>query len=118
MLHQELSRLQAEGKPIRVGASGAGWLGSGFVAQVAHVPGMTVSVLADEDVSAAWQALIATGIDREQIVEATAPGAAMDAVGRQRGGVCLGDGVVGVFRVGFALYAARNGHLETVGARS
>jgi predicted homoserine dehydrogenase-like protein len=80
MLHQELSRLQAEGKPIRVGASGAGWLGSGFVAQVAHVPGMTVSVLADEDVSAAWQALIATGIDREQIVEATAPGAAMDAV--------------------------------------
>ena len=43
----ELKALETKGNPIRVGVSGAGWIGSGFVAQVAHVPGMDVTVLAD-----------------------------------------------------------------------
>ena len=80
MIYQELLRLQAEGRPIRVGVSGAGWLGSGFVAQVAHVPGMQVRVLADADVAAARAAFAAIGIEREAIVEAAAPGAAADAL--------------------------------------
>jgi predicted homoserine dehydrogenase-like protein len=37
-MREELLRRQAEGRPIRLGVSGAGWMGSGFVAQVAHVP--------------------------------------------------------------------------------
>jgi len=80
MLQQELLRLEAEGNPIHVGVSGAGWIGSGFVAQVAHVPGMEVTVLADTDTRAAWEAFIATGVEREDIVEASAPGPAMDAL--------------------------------------
>ena len=56
MLQRELKRLQAEGNPIRLGVSGAGWMGSGFVTQVALVPGMEVAVLADADVGAAWAA--------------------------------------------------------------
>ena len=80
MLQQELLRLEAEGHPIRVGVSGAGWIGSGFVAQVAHMPGMEVTVLADTDTRAAWEAFIATGVEREDIVEASAPGPAMDAL--------------------------------------
>jgi predicted homoserine dehydrogenase-like protein len=80
MLQQELLQLEAEGHPIRVGVSGAGWIGSGFVAQVAHVPGMEVNVLADTDTRAAWEAFIATGVEREDIVEASAPGPAMDAL--------------------------------------
>ena len=80
MLHQELRRRAAEGRPIRVGVSGAGWMGSGFVTQVAHVPGMEVTVLADADTRAAWDTFIATGIAREDIVEASAPGPAMDAL--------------------------------------
>ena len=40
MIHQELRKLEADGRPIRVGASGAGWMGSGFVAAMKHVPGM------------------------------------------------------------------------------
>lgn len=80
MLQKELARLEAEGNPIRLGVSGAGWMGGGFVAQVAHVPGMEVSVLADADTRAAWQTLIATGIEPEAIVEASAPGPAMDAL--------------------------------------
>ncbi len=80
MMQQELLRLEAEGHPIRVGVSGAGWIGSGFVAQVAHVPGMEITVLADTDTRAAWEAFIATGVEREDIVEASAPGPAMDAL--------------------------------------
>jgi len=80
MLHQRLSELEAKGTPIRVGVSGAGWIGSGFVAQVAHVPGMQVVVLADADTGAAWEAFLATGLDRERIVEADTLGPAMDAL--------------------------------------
>jgi predicted homoserine dehydrogenase-like protein len=79
-MREELFKLQAEGNPIRVGVSGAGWMGSGFVAQMTHVPGMDVLVLADEDTQAARQALIASGIDDEDIIEAVRPGTAMDAL--------------------------------------
>ena len=80
MLRDELLRRQAEGRPIRLGVSGAGWMGSGFVAQVAHVPGMEVIVLADADTRAAREALVATGVDPASITEAEAPGLAMDAL--------------------------------------
>jgi predicted homoserine dehydrogenase-like protein len=81
MIHQDLiQHQQTQGHPIRVGVSGAGWLGSGFVTAVAHVAGMAVTVLADTDTGAAWQAFIDTGVPREQIVEASAAGAAMDAL--------------------------------------
>ncbi len=80
MMRQELLRRQAEGRPIRLGVSGAGWMGSGFVAAVARVAGMEVSVLADADTRAAHAALRATGVAGDRIVEATSVGAAMDAL--------------------------------------
>ncbi len=80
MLQQKLRQRQAEGKPIKVGVSGAGWMGGGFVAQVACVPGMEVSVLADADTEAAWQTLVASGVDRGEITEVSTPGAAIDAL--------------------------------------
>ncbi len=80
MISQELLQRQAKGSPIRVGVSGAGWMGSGFVAQMAHVPGMEVTVLADADTCAAWEAFMVTGIEQDAIVEAEAPGPAMDAL--------------------------------------
>jgi predicted homoserine dehydrogenase-like protein len=78
--HQELLNLEAKSTPIRVGVSGAGWMGSGFVAQVALAPGMAVTVLADADTKAAWETFVASGVAREDIVEASAPGPAMDAL--------------------------------------
>jgi predicted homoserine dehydrogenase-like protein len=80
MIRDELLKREAEGQPIRLGVSGAGWMGSGFLAQVAHVPGMEVIVLADADMRAAWEAYTATGVNRDDIVEADAPGPAMDAL--------------------------------------
>lgn len=80
MLHQDLLKHQAEHGPIRLGVSGAGWMGSGFVTAVKYVPGMEVSVLADEDTRCAWDALIESGIAREGIAEASSLGPAMDAL--------------------------------------
>jgi predicted homoserine dehydrogenase-like protein len=80
VIYPELAKLAANGTPIRVGVSGAGWIGSGFVAQMAHVPGMTVNVLADTDTQAAWQTFLATGVAQDEIAEASAPGPAMDAL--------------------------------------
>ena len=80
MLQQELLRRKSLGKPIRVGSSGAGWMGSGFVAQVSHVPGMTVNVLADHDISLARKAFIDVGVSPDDIIEADAVGPAEDAL--------------------------------------
>ncbi|WP_420645081.1 NAD(P)H-dependent oxidoreductase [Candidatus Leptofilum sp.] len=80
MLYQELKQRAAAGNPIRVAASGAGWMGSGFAAQMAHVPGMELSVLIDPDLEAACDAFLATGLAKNDIVEATAVGQAMDAI--------------------------------------
>jgi predicted homoserine dehydrogenase-like protein len=80
MLYDELKQRAAAGKPIRVAASGAGWMGSGFAAQLAHVPGMELSVLIDADLEAARAAFTATGLDSGDIMEATQTGAAMDAI--------------------------------------
>jgi predicted homoserine dehydrogenase-like protein len=80
MIFEDLAWLEAQGKPIRVGVSGAGWIGSGFVAQVAHVQGMQVNVLADTDVGAAKSAFQAVGIEPDEIIEANNPGRAEDAL--------------------------------------
>jgi predicted homoserine dehydrogenase-like protein len=80
MLQQELLRRKSLGKPIRVGSSGAGWMGSGFVAQVSHVPGMTVNVLADHDILLARKAFIDVGVSPDDIIEADAVGPAEDAL--------------------------------------
>jgi predicted homoserine dehydrogenase-like protein len=71
---------EAQGNPILVGATAEGWMGSGFIAQMAHVPGMRLVIVADEDVAAAWTAYQAAGIDVDNIVEAASPGKAADAI--------------------------------------
>jgi predicted homoserine dehydrogenase-like protein len=80
MLQQELLKREAEGKPIRLGVSGAGWMGSGFVRQVSLMRGMQVSVLADAETRSACEALVASGVPYEGIVEANSPERAMDAL--------------------------------------
>jgi len=82
MLFQELRRLEAEGRPIRVGAHGAGWMGSGFVAQMAHTRGMELTVLAADDVAAARAAFLATGLKQDDVLEVSTAGQAEDAVRR------------------------------------
>ncbi|GAB4475240.1 MAG: NAD(P)H-dependent oxidoreductase [Anaerolineae bacterium] len=80
MIRRELLRREAEGCPIRVGASAVGWMGSGFVAAMAHVPGMQVSALANANVEEGIAAFTAAGIPRDAIVVAEQPGPAGDAI--------------------------------------
>jgi predicted homoserine dehydrogenase-like protein len=79
-LREDLLKCEADGKPIRVGVSGAGWIGSGFVAQVAQMRGMIVNVLADADTRAAHEAFIAAGVGPDRITEASSPSRATDAL--------------------------------------
>jgi predicted homoserine dehydrogenase-like protein len=79
-LRLELEKRASGGNPIRVGVSGAGWIGSGFVAQIAQMMGITVPVLADTDTDAAFRAFVATGVQPGDIVEASTPGRASDAL--------------------------------------
>jgi predicted homoserine dehydrogenase-like protein len=78
-MREKLLKLE---RPIRVGVSGAGWIGSGFVAQVSHAPNMVVNLLADADTNLACQALMAAGVPASEIVEANSVGAASDALGQ------------------------------------
>jgi predicted homoserine dehydrogenase-like protein len=80
MIFEDLQNLESDGKPIRVGVSGAGWIGSGFVRQVNYVPGMVVNVLADSNIGLAHQAFVEAGLQTADIVEADQPGPAMDAL--------------------------------------
>jgi len=89
-MYAELTKLEAEGRPIRVGVSGAGWIGSGFVAQVAHIPGMRVSLVADTDLRMARHAFLATGVAPDKVAEVDKPGPAMDLM-RSGNRVITGD---------------------------
>jgi predicted homoserine dehydrogenase-like protein len=80
MILRELLRRQAEGNPIRVGASAIEWMGSGFIAAMAHVPGMVVSALANANVEEAIAAYTATGVPRDLIIEVNTPEAACDVL--------------------------------------
>ncbi|MGB6420426.1 MAG: hypothetical protein WBF05_01170, partial [Anaerolineales bacterium] len=80
MIYNDLLKREAEGKPIQVGVSGAGWIGSGFVRQVAQMNGMVVRVLADSDTKAAFTTFIESGVPQENILETDAPAPAMDGL--------------------------------------
>jgi len=80
MIYNDLLKREAEGKPIQVGVSGAGWIGSGFVHQVAQMKGMVVRVLADSDTKAAFKTFIESGVPQENILETDAPDPAMDGL--------------------------------------
>jgi predicted homoserine dehydrogenase-like protein len=82
MLQEELSQREAQGLPIRLGVSGAGWIGSGFVYQVERMQGMRVEILADPDVALARRAFEACGVPPDQILETDSPDEAIDAVNR------------------------------------
>jgi len=90
MVYDDLRRLESGGESIRVGVSGAGWMGSGFIAAVRHVPGMRVAVLADPDVEQAHNVLLTHGLEKDHIVETAKPGEAEAAI-KQGKTVVTGD---------------------------
>ena len=82
MLYKELLKRESEGERIRTAVSGAGWIGSGYVTQVAGMMGMEVSVLADTDTRLARHVFESTGVPSDSIVEADTVARAQDALRR------------------------------------
>jgi predicted homoserine dehydrogenase-like protein len=63
MMFRDLKRLQSEGKFIRIGMSGTGWMAEGFLAQMRHVPGMKVVAVTDRDTQKATTICKNAGMD-------------------------------------------------------
>jgi predicted homoserine dehydrogenase-like protein len=80
VLLKDLEKRESEGNRIRVAVSGAGWMGGGFVTQVSRMKGMTVTLIADEDTGQARSVFESVGIARDDIVEASSPSRASDAL--------------------------------------
>jgi predicted homoserine dehydrogenase-like protein len=81
VISRQLAERESEGRPIRVGTVGTGWMGTGFLAAVRHVPGMEIGILVDDDVRKAAQVLQTLGgVDPERIVATDSPGKAQDAL--------------------------------------
>lgn len=80
MIKDELIQRESAGQPIRIGVSGAGWIGSGFLAAVNQMQGMRVTVLADRDPKLARDAFLATNLKTEDIFETDSVGLAEDAL--------------------------------------
>ncbi|MEN3188639.1 MAG: SAF domain-containing protein [Atribacterota bacterium] len=77
---RELLQLEAQGRSIRIGLSGADWLGSGFATEVHRVPGMEVVLMADQDVEKARQVFLSLGYSEDLIVEAENSSRAEDGI--------------------------------------
>lgn len=92
MIHSRLAQLEAEGRPVAVGATGVGWMGGGFAAAVRHVSGMRIAAVtpeegADVDEAAAMVARYG-GYEEDQIVLVSDAAAGTDAVRSGRVAVC------------------------------
>jgi len=94
MIYKELARRKDEKNPIRVGASAIEWMGSGLIAAFTHVPGMEISVVANENVAEGIQALMNAGFDKDQIVAVDKPASIDDAIGKGKRVVTADPGVL------------------------
>lgn len=82
MMIERLTELEEQGKQIKVGIVGTGFLGSGIVHQIYQMKGMSASVLADINIEAAIKAYLKNKVDRSQVVIAENVRTAKDAVYR------------------------------------
>lgn len=109
-----LARRQQEGRPIRIGVIGAGFMARGIVLQVVlSVPGMRVAAVANRHLAAARLAYEQAGIDhavsadsQAQLEQAIAQG--RPAVTEDALALCRADGIDAIVEVtGTIEHAAR-----------
>ena len=97
VVDRELARREAEGRPIRVGMVGAGFMGRGVALQLCgNTPGMRLVALANRDLAGARRAFTEAGVDEpvrvasagelERAIEAGRPAITEDAAAICRAG--------------------------------
>jgi predicted homoserine dehydrogenase-like protein len=81
IVDRALAECQAQGRPVRFGLIGAGFMGRGVVNQVVNsVPGMDVPVVYARRTEAAVEAYLEAGVDRARIVTAASADEVDEAV--------------------------------------
>lgn len=83
IVDKALERRAAEGRPIKVGMIGAGFMGGGIARQIVHyVPGMQLVAIANRHLEKARQAFAAAGVEHTQAVDTARELEAVMAKGR------------------------------------
>lgn len=121
IVDRELERLQAEGRPIRVGMVGAGFMARGIARQMLrHVPGMELVAISNRHVEKARDAYAAAGED--DVTEATSTKALEDLVARGRRAItadpmhiCEADGIDVVVEATGAIEFAAHVTMRAIG---
>lgn len=80
MIYPMLERRAADGFPVHVGIIGTGKFGGGLIAQLSHMRGMAISVVADIDPERAKRVLVASGVDEGDIQLVDSMSAINDAI--------------------------------------
>ncbi len=68
-MNKKLNELLKRGKEIKVSIIGAGKMGKGLINQMSRIDGMIPSLVVNRHVDKAIDALISSGVPREDIVE-------------------------------------------------
>jgi len=111
-----LAARAAAGNPLRFAMFGAGYMAGGIANQVVnHMPGIEIGVICNRTVSKAVDILLAAGVPKDRIVEATTPNQVQDAIAAGRPAVtadpavaCAAPGIEAVLDVtGHVDYGAR-----------
>lgn len=68
-MNKKLKELSSKGKEIRVSIIGAGKMGKGLINQMSRIEGMTPALVVNRHIDKAINALISSGISKEDIVE-------------------------------------------------
>ena len=84
MYASDLARRAADGRPLTVALVGAGRFGTTVAAQIGQMRGLRLAAVCDIRPTNAREALRAAGYADDQIVEATTPNAAADALAAGR----------------------------------
>lgn len=121
IVDRELERLQAEGRPIRVGMVGAGFMARGIARQMLrHVPGMELVAISNRHLEKARDAYAAAGED--DVTEATSTKALEDLVARGRRAItadpmhiCEADGIDVVVEATGAIEFAAHVTMRAIG---
>ena len=105
IVDEALRRREREGKPIRVGMVGAGFMGRGIALQIlSGVPGMRLVAIANRTLESARRAYADSGVDGVRVVESgerlqQAIAAGVPAVTDDPELVCRADGIDAVIEV-------------------
>lgn len=68
-MNKKLKELSSRGKEIKVSIVGAGKMGKGLINQMSRIDGMTPSLVVNRHIEKAVNALLSSGISKEDIVE-------------------------------------------------